>query len=566
MSCRDRLGGVIHTYQKYNPARFPSPTARPVDVVSTAFEHLLLYGDTRELTEEELARAVRIDPSQIRGLGPSLQALIEMLLERKQKILSTYETDTVQRLARREFRRSAQRVRPPRRLAERFRRAVREEQLHDLEVLWYAAGDDRGWFARGLVQLTARLGDLYEVDELDAKYDFVGRTSLTVQQALELKEELEAIDRLLQQLRDARKSGQIGVIDLAELAEFAEPGDVAQLDALQQQVADLVREAAERQGLQRGGRGYQLTPRAYRLFQSRVLEEIFNDLMPARSGRHTGPIVGAGAVELPQTKPYEFGDSVAHMDIPSSMINAMIRGGCGLPVRLRAEDILIHRTRNTPKCATCVLLDMSGSMRYAGQYVNAKRMALALQGLIQAEYPGDFLRFIEVYSFARMRPPGEIVELMPKPVSIYTPVVRLKVDMSDPEVSELMVPGHFTNIQRGLCLARQLLGPQDTPNRQAILITDGLPTAHFEAEMLYLLYPPDPRTEEATLREAARCARENITINIFLLPSWSQTRQDIRFAHRLAESTQGRVFFTSGRDLDRYVVWDYVHNRRTIIA
>jgi len=33
----------------------------------------------------------------------------------------------------------------------------------------------------------------------------------------------------------------------------------------------------------------------------------------------------------------------------------------------------------------------------------------------------------------------------------------------------------------------------------------------------------------------------------------------------LAESTKGRVFFTA-RDLDRFVVWDYVNRRREIIA
>ena len=61
-------------------------------MVSPAFEHLLHYGNMHRLTEEELARAVRIDPSQIRGLGPSLEALMDMLRERKRKILETYET------------------------------------------------------------------------------------------------------------------------------------------------------------------------------------------------------------------------------------------------------------------------------------------------------------------------------------------------------------------------------------------------------------------------------------------------------------------------------------------
>src|SRR5919202_3650499 len=102
------LGGIIHTYQKYDPVEFPSPTAEPPDLVSPAMEHLLLYGSMRELTEEELARAVRLDPRQIANLGPSLEALIAMLRERKRKILETYETDRVQQTAERAFRGQAE--------------------------------------------------------------------------------------------------------------------------------------------------------------------------------------------------------------------------------------------------------------------------------------------------------------------------------------------------------------------------------------------------------------------------------------------------------------------------
>ena len=169
-------------------------------------------------------------------------------------------------------------------------------------------------------------------------------------------------------------------------------------------------------------------------------------------------------------------------------------------------------------------------------------------------------------TFGRPCPSGEIAQLLPKPVTIYDPVVRLKADMSDERTSQYRVPPHFTNIQHGLQLARQLLATQDTLNRQIILITDGLPTAHFEGPWLYLLYPPDLRTETATLHEGLLCQREGITINVFLLPSWSQTEEDVRFAHRLAESTTGRVFFTAGRDLDRYVVWDYVARRREVVG
>jgi uncharacterized protein with von Willebrand factor type A (vWA) domain len=560
------LGGIIHTYQKYDPVNVPSPSSPPPDVVSQAFEHLLFYGNTRRLTAEELARAVKLDPSQIKSLGPSLEAIGEILRERKRKILATYETDTVQHEARNVFHKQANEMRPPGKLAKQFHQAVREEQLQDLEQLWYQSGDERGAFAKQVLRLSETLGEKYQVDELAAKYDFTGKQGMTIPKALEIKAELEMIDKLLKQLEEAMKTAQLGIIDMEELSEFVEPGDLDQLRALQQQIEDYMKALAAEQGIQQGKKGFELTPKAYRTFQGKLLTKIFSALEASRSGRHEGPIVGEGATELQQTKPYEFGDSVANMDIPASMVNAMLRSGCQLPVRMKAEDIEIHRTKNNPKCATALLLDMSGSMRYDAQYVNVKRMGLALEGLIRKDYPGDFLQFIEIYSFAKPRSLSEIPGLMPKPVTIHESVVRLKADMSDPEMSELLIPPHFTNIQHGLQLARKFLSVQDTPNRQVILITDGLPTAHFEGSDLFLLYPPHPRTEEQTLREANLCAKAGITINIFLLSSWSQTEEDVRFAYKIAESTRGRVFFAAGRELDRYVVWDYVARRRQIIG
>ena len=129
------IGGVIHTYQKYDPKKFPSPTQPPPDMVTPAFEHMLMFGGMHELTDEELARAVRIDPSQIAGLGPSLDALIAILLERKRKILAKYETDTVQGTAARNYRKLAISMDPPRRIRQRFVQAVREEQIYDFERL-----------------------------------------------------------------------------------------------------------------------------------------------------------------------------------------------------------------------------------------------------------------------------------------------------------------------------------------------------------------------------------------------------------------------------------------------
>ena len=101
----------------------PAPTAAPSAKAGGGGVVL------RRLTEEELARAVRIDPSQIQGLGPSLEALMAILQERKRKILETYETGQVQNEAHNNFHGRAEQMRPPGNLAKPFARAVRDELL-----------------------------------------------------------------------------------------------------------------------------------------------------------------------------------------------------------------------------------------------------------------------------------------------------------------------------------------------------------------------------------------------------------------------------------------------------
>ena len=561
-----KIGGILHTYQKYDPVHFPSPTAPPPDVVTPLLEQMLRFGSYKKLTPEELARAVHLDPSQIAGLGPSIDMIRAILLERKRKLLEKFETETVQALAQREYRERINPELPLKEFAKAYAKATREEQLHDLERLWYAQRDDSSEFARHLVRLMDHLGNKYQVDELAAQYEFVGNTPLTIEEALEVKRLLDKIEELLKQLDEAEETAQIALIDLDELAEFVDQTDMQALEEMQRMIENYIREQAERQGLENRDGRLSLTPKAMRIFQNKLLVRIFDQLNAGRSGRHRGDIVGEGAVELTQTKPYEFGDSISHLDVVQSMINAMVRGPADQPLQLTADDLVIHRTRNNPKCATVVVMDMSGSMRYDGQYINVKRMALALDGLIHSEYPGDFLGLVEMYTFAKVRRVADVIDLMPKPVTLFQPYVQLKIDMSRENVSEHMVHPHFTNMQHALRLSRQLLAGQDAANKQIIVITDGLPTAHFDQNDLYLLYPPHPTTEQATMREALMCQREGITINLFLIPSWSQSEDDIRFAYRLAESAQGRVIFTSGNDLDRFVIWDYVKHKRELIG
>lgn len=81
---RNTPPGVIHVYQKYDPRLVPPPSQPPPDMVSPAFEHMLRHGTNRRFTEEELANAIKLDPSQIRNLGPSIEHLREILTKRKE--------------------------------------------------------------------------------------------------------------------------------------------------------------------------------------------------------------------------------------------------------------------------------------------------------------------------------------------------------------------------------------------------------------------------------------------------------------------------------------------------
>ena len=65
---------------------------------------------------------------------------------------------------------------------------------------------------------------------------------MTIPQALEIKQELEMIDRLLKQLEEAAKTAQIAIIDMEELSRFAAPGDIEQFSDLQRQINEYLRQ------------------------------------------------------------------------------------------------------------------------------------------------------------------------------------------------------------------------------------------------------------------------------------------------------------------------------------
>ena len=187
---------------------------------------------------------------------------------------------------------------------------------------------------------------------------------------------------------------------------------------------------------------------------------------------------------------------------------------------LRPEDIEVHRTRNTPKCATAVLLDMSGSMRYDGLYVNVKRMGLALDGLIRREYPGDWLQFIEIVHLRQAAAARRDRHVAAQAGDDLRPGGAAAGRHERRRTSaRCRFPPHFTNIQHGLQLARQIAGrpghaqPADHPDHRRP--ADG---PFRRARSCTCSIRPTRGPKQATMREGRLCQREGITINIFLLP------------------------------------------------
>jgi len=222
------------------------------------------------------------------------------------------------------------------------------------------------------------------------------------------------------------------------------------------------------------------------------------------------------------------------------------------------KDFELHLHEGVTSCSTVVLLDMSGSMMRYGRFLAAKRVAMAMQALVRSRFPQDTLDFIGFYSGASRIPEMLLPLAMPKPVTIYDYQVRLKVPLS--EINK--APQHFTNLHMGLQMARRLLRKRISENKKIFIITDGQPTAHVEGEFVYLLYPPDPRSTVATLKEAVLSVREGARISTFALIEDYWGMDWVGFVDQLTKLTKGVAFYTSSSELSSCIMESYLNGRR----
>jgi Ca-activated chloride channel family protein len=304
---------------------------------------------------------------------------------------------------------------------------------------------------------------------------------------------------------------------------------------------------------------WRVSPKGVRRVQESALTNLFQTFQRDAIGKHETPQKGEGAVRHEDSKPYVYGDSLSNLNLHETLKNAMVRQGGGTPIRLRYDDYVVYETEYQTRCATVVLIDMSGSMSRYGKYATTKKVALALQAMVRAQYPQDTLQLVGFYTYANKLTERQLLDSAPKPVSLFDSRVHLRIDLDSPP---RRVPQHFTNIDAGLRLARSMLMRSGAGNKQIIVITDGEPTAHVEGRELVLIYPPSERTARATLSEVRRCATAGIRISSFALIEDYFYLGLVNFVEEMARVSHGVAAYCGADDLGKFVFDSFVGGRR----
>ena len=413
--------------------------------------------------------------------------------------------------------------------------------------------------------------DMEDLDDLVAgekKYRFTGSTPLSRDEAIDILKHLDDLEKLMQALKEAEESGDLFNFNLEKLAQYLGPEQFEEFLEKREQIFEKLRELLEKQGKivpdpETGE--MRLSPESVRKIGRRALEEIFSKLKADTSGgMHSADETGESENVSSKTRPFDFGDPVSNLDLSSSIVNGYVRRKSSKP---DLSDMEVFEARGSARSSTVVLIDMSGSMMRSDRFYNAKRVVLALDALIRQDFKDDRLTIVGFGTLASVIPPAKVPSLQPHPVTMYDPHIRLRYNMAaQTEKGKDRIPKYFTNLQRGLQLSRTLLGSGETKNKQIILITDGVPTAHFEGSSLHVNYPPSPADFEFALREVRNCTQDNIVINTFLLTSdWEMGYfGEESFMRQFMKQSQGRVFYPHPTQMGKMVLVDFLQNKKAI--
>jgi Ca-activated chloride channel family protein len=280
---------------------------------------------------------------------------------------------------------------------------------------------------------------------------------------------------------------------------------------------------------------FNLTDKALDFLGYRALRHLLGSVGKSSFGAHDTSHLATGVEAEAISKPYEFGDTL-NLDVPSTLTNAIARGGLKVPLELDYRDLMVHQSDYRSSAATVLMLDCSHSMILYGEdrFTPAKKVALALTHLIRTQFPGDSIRVVLFHDTAE-----EI------------PLARL---------ARAQVGPYHTNTAEGLRLSRRILLSQKKDMRQIIMITDGKPSALTQPDGRVYVNSMglDPRILKETYREVSVCKRSGIMINTFML---ARERMLVEFVKRVCEIARGKAYFTNTMTLGQYILMDFMRRK-----
>ena len=283
---------------------------------------------------------------------------------------------------------------------------------------------------------------------------------------------------------------------------------------------------------------FNITAKTEQTIRKQSLEEIFGKLKKTKQGNHQTFKPGMGDEINPETRPFQFGDTLEQIDFTNSIRNAQINHGIE-SFMMREDDLEIRETDFKTQTSTVLMIDISHSMILYGEdrITPAKKVAMALSELIQTKYPKDTLDIVVFGNDA------------------WTIEVK--------DLPYLQVGPYHTNTVAGLELAMEILRRRKNPNKQIFMITDGKPTCLKIGKKYYKnSFGLDRKVVNRCINLAAQCKKLKIPITTFMIATDPYLQ---RFVQEFTETNHGKAFFASLDKLGAFIFKDFESGKRKTV-
>ncbi len=281
-----------------------------------------------------------------------------------------------------------------------------------------------------------------------------------------------------------------------------------------------------------------ITGKTEQTIRKKSLEEIFGKLKKTKQGNHHTFKPGGGDEVSPDTRPFQFGDTMEQIDFTNSIRNAQINRGVEA-FSMQEDDLEIRETDFKSQTSTVLMIDISHSMILYGEdrITPAKKVAMALSELIKTKYPKDTLDIVVFGNDA------------------WTIEVK--------DLPYLQVGPYHTNTVAGLEMAMELLRKRKNANKQIFMVTDGKPTCLKIGGKYYKnSFGVDRKILNRCLSLATQCKKLKIPITTFMIATDPYLQ---KFVSEFTEANSGKAFFASLDKLGAFLFKDFESGKRKTV-